>query len=42
VGTPTNKKKWKLADFPENYKWSNAVFYETGIDEFGILADYRL
>jgi putative transposase len=36
------KEKWKLADFPENYKWSSASFYETGIDEFGILTDYRL
>ena len=31
---------WKLADSPENYKWSSAKFYETGIDEFGFLTHY--
>ena len=36
------KEKWALADIPENYRWSSAKFYETGIDEFGILSDYRL
>lgn len=35
------KEKWQLADLPENYRWSSANFYENGIDEFGILTDYR-
>jgi len=26
--------KWRLSDFPENYKYSSASFYETGISEF--------
>ncbi|MEP7079958.1 MAG: transposase [Ginsengibacter sp.] len=34
--------KWNLADSPENYHWSSAKFYDTGIDEFGIVSDYRL
>lgn len=33
--------KWKLADLPENYKYSSARFYETGIDEFGWLTHFR-
>ncbi len=33
--------KWSLADVPENYRWSSARFYENGIDEFGIISDYR-
>jgi putative transposase len=28
---------WLLAERPEDYKYSSARFYETGIDEFGIL-----
>ncbi len=35
-------EKWKLAITPEDYKWSSAKFYEFGIDEFGIITDYRL
>ena len=35
-------EKWELADCPENYRWSSARFYETGIDEFGIVSDFRL
>jgi putative transposase len=31
---------WNLTDMPENYKWSSAKFYETGIDEFGFLTHY--
>jgi len=31
---------WNLADHPENYRWSSASFYETGVDEFGILTHY--
>ena len=34
--------KWSLAILPEEYRWSSAKFYEFGIDEFGILSDYRL
>ncbi len=35
-------EKWKLAIKPEDYKWSSAKFYESGIDEFKIITDYRL
>jgi len=28
--------KWKLAQLPEQYKYSSALFYEAGIDEFGL------
>jgi len=30
-------EKWNLATRPELYKWSSANFYETGVDEYGIL-----
>ena len=33
-------ERWNLADRPENYRWSSARFYETGVDEFGILTHY--
>ena len=33
--------KWKLADLPENYQYSSAQFYETGVDEFNILTHFR-
>jgi putative transposase len=33
--------KWRLSDLPENYKFSSATFYETGVDEFGIISHYR-
>ena len=32
--------KWQLALYPEDYKHSSAKFYETGIDEFGLLIHY--
>jgi putative transposase len=32
--------KWQLAKYPEDYKYSSANFYETGIDEFGLLTHY--
>jgi putative transposase len=32
--------RWNLADRPENYYWSPARFYETGIDDFGFLTHY--
>ena len=34
-------ERWKLADAPENYRWSSAGYYLTGKDDFGILTDYR-
>ena len=33
-------ERWNLADRPENYRWSSAVYYETGADEFGFLTHY--
>ena len=33
--------KWNLAKRPEEYLWSSADFYESGIDKFGILSHYR-
>jgi putative transposase len=33
-------ERWNLADRPENYFWSSANFYETGIDDFGFLTHY--
>ncbi len=33
--------KWALAELPENYRWSSASFYETGISEFAFLTHYR-
>jgi len=35
------QEKWNLVGKPEDYRWSSAKFYETGIDEFNILTDYR-
>jgi hypothetical protein len=32
--------KWSLTKKPEDYKWSSAKFYETGVDEFRILTHY--
>jgi hypothetical protein len=32
--------KWQLANLPEDYRYSSAKFYETGIDEFGILTHF--
>ena len=32
------QEKWRLAEFPEDYKYSSAKFYYSGHDEFGILA----
>lgn len=34
------QEKWKLATYPEDYKYSSAKFYETGIDDFGLLTHY--
>jgi putative transposase len=30
--------KWQLVQYPEDYKYSSAKFYATGIDEFGLVA----
>jgi putative transposase len=35
------KDPWNLVVCPEDYKYSSAKFYETGIDEFGILTHYK-
>jgi putative transposase len=35
------QSKWKLAELPEQYKYSSALFYEQGIDEFGLLEHYK-
>ena len=35
------QEHWSLANKPEEYKWSSARFYETGIDDFGFITDYR-
>jgi REP element-mobilizing transposase RayT len=32
--------KWRLAEYPEDYRYSSASFYENGYDEFGLLANY--
>ncbi|MGZ3757762.1 MAG: transposase [Mucilaginibacter sp.] len=32
--------KWQLVQYPEDYKYSSARFYETGVDEFGLLTHY--
>jgi len=32
--------KWRLAEFPEDYKYSSAKFYETGYDEFDLITHY--
>ncbi|MBO0930246.1 transposase [Fibrella aquatilis] len=34
-------ERWNLVDSPENYRWSSAPFYETGLDEWGILTHYK-
>lgn len=35
------QSKCKLSDLPENYLFSSAQFYETGVDEFSLLTHYR-
>ena len=35
------KDPWNLVTYAEDYKYSSASFYETGIDEFGILTHYK-
>jgi hypothetical protein len=31
------QQHWNLADIPENYKYSSAKFYETGVKDFSFL-----
>ncbi len=33
--------KWRLCEYPEDYKYSSARFYETGIDDFGLPTHYN-
>ncbi len=35
------KHPWYLSVTPEEYKYSSARFYETGIDDFGFLTHFR-
>jgi len=35
------QEKWALANDMTDYKYSSALFYEKGIDEFGVISDYR-
>jgi hypothetical protein len=35
------QEHWKLAASPEEYYYSSAKFYATGIDDFGFLTDFR-
>lgn len=34
------QEKWKLAVYLENYRWSSAKYYVTGVDNFGFLTHY--
>src|SRR4029078_11577145 len=36
-----NQVKSELCRFPEEYKYSSALFYKTGIDNWGFLTHYR-
>ena len=35
------KDPWNLVQYPEEYKYSSAKFYESGIDDFNLLTHYR-
>ena len=35
------QEHWSLVTKPEDYPWSSAQFYETGIDQFKMITDYR-
>jgi len=35
------QQKWNLSEFAEDYKYSSARFYETGLDEFDLLTHYN-
>ena len=34
------QEHWNLCEEPEQYKYSSALFYATGVDHFGILTHY--
>jgi REP element-mobilizing transposase RayT len=34
------QEKWHLAEFPEDYRYSSAKFYESGCDEFGLVTHF--
>ena len=34
------QERWNLAQRPEEYTWSSACFYETGVDSYGFLTHY--
>lgn len=36
-----NPVKTCICKLPEDYKYSSALFYETGIDNWGVLTHYR-
>ena len=35
------KDPWNLVQYPEEYKYSSAKFYESGIDDFNLLTHYK-
>lgn len=35
------QEKWNLAEYPEDYYWSSAKFYQTGEDDFNMLTHYK-
>lgn len=35
------QERWRLAKLPEEYRWSSASYYETGVSEFDFLTHYR-
>ncbi|MBL7777791.1 MAG: hypothetical protein JNK66_05750 [Chitinophagales bacterium] len=36
----TLTKKSLLAVYPEDYRWSSAKYYVTGVDNFGLITHY--
>ena len=35
------QEKWQLCEHPEDYQYSSARFYETGIDNWGFLTHFQ-
>lgn len=35
------QERWNLTKDPVDYRWSFAMFYKKGVDEFNMLTDYR-
>jgi putative transposase len=35
------QEKWRLCALPEDYPWSSARFYHTGVDSYGVVSHYR-